>query len=344
MKLRSLLAIVDRILINYFSKNSLLAQKYYENVNWSFYREHFAVLEGRVAYWGNRKKSKLVSSVSLRRNIHRIEKGLVMRPRKPVFALSYIAETINSYESLLQSEIADQDEVRWAGDVLEQYFSSVENTPPIEEQHSRFTLLKPKIENIDGLPTTPIKYADLERSDIDFLQLKTLITNRKSVRWFQDRLVPKKKITDAITVAKQAPSSCNRQPYNFYVTSEPKAAQQIADCAMGTVGYVRNIRSIVVVVGDLSAFFSERDRHLIYIDGSLAVMQFILAIETLGLSTCCINWPDIPSRERRIRKLLKLERFQRPIILIAVGYADSEGQVPSSLKRSNDSIIKDISI
>ncbi|SVE23497.1 uncharacterized protein METZ01_LOCUS476351, partial [marine metagenome] len=34
----------------------------------------------------------------LRRNVHRLEKGLLMRPRRPVFGLKYIEELVNVYE------------------------------------------------------------------------------------------------------------------------------------------------------------------------------------------------------------------------------------------------------
>ena len=50
---------------------------------------------------------------------------------------------------------------------------------------------------------------------------------------------------------------------------------------------------IIVIVGELDAYEYDRDRHLIYIDGSLAAMTFMLALETLGLSSCPINWSGV---------------------------------------------------
>ena len=62
-------------------------------------------------------------------------------------------------------------------------------------------------------------------------------------------------------------------------------------------------RRIVQVVGNLAAYPLERDRHLIYIDSALASMQLMLAAETLGLSTCPINWPDVDFAEQNIQQL-----------------------------------------
>ena len=88
------------------------------------------------------------------------------------------------------------------------------------------------------------------------------------------------------------------------------------------------------MVGHHDAFFHERDRHLIYIDASLASMAMILSFETMGLSTCCLNWPDIPKREKKISKVLYLERKDRVVMFIAVGWADPEGKVAYSEKKS----------
>ena len=61
---------------------------------------------------------------------------------------------------------------------------------------------------------------------------------------------------------------------------------------------------------------------------------FLLALETLGLSSCPLNWPDVPSRERRMARELELGPDERPIMLLAVGYPDAEGAVASSYKKS----------
>ena len=114
-----------------------------------------------------------------------------------------------------------------------------------------------------------------------------------------------------------------------------------ASLAMGTVGFAENIPALAVVVGDLSCYQEYRDRHLIYIDASLAAMQFMLALETLGLSTCPINWPDIEVREQKMQKLLNLPAFQRPVMLIAIGYADPEALIAYSQKKDVEQLIRE---
>ena len=109
---------------------------------------------------------------------------------------------------------------------------------------------------------------------------------------------------------------------------------------MGTAGFSHNFQCIVVIVGDLSAYPYEKDRHIIYIDSALAAMQFQLALETLGLASCTINWPDIERHELQMAQELHLESFQRPTLLIAVGFAEEESMVAFSAKKTSQELTK----
>ncbi len=178
---------------------------------------------------------------------------------------------------------------------------------------------------------------------MSFEDLHSLFVRRRSVRWYLQKQVPAELICKAIDAAAQAPSACNRQPFRFIVSTQQEWASRIAECAGGTAGYSQQLPAIIVVVGDLSAYPLERDRHLIYIDASLATMQLMLAAETLGLSTCPINWPDVDSAEQRIRELLKLPAHERVIMLVAIGYGDPASGGPYSQKKQSDLLVTEFS-
>ena len=119
---------------------------------------------------------------------------------------------------------------------------------------------------------------------------------------------------------------------------EPSDVRRVAAVPGGTAGFAENFPVIVAVVGKLNAFFSDRDRHLIYIDGSLAAMSFMLALETLGLSSCPINTPGEEAMEQRLADELGLATYERPVMLIALGYPDPSGMVPRSQKKHIDDL------
>jgi len=78
--------------------------------------------------------------------------------------------------------------------------------------------------------------------------------------------------------------------------------------------------------------------NVTYIDAYLSSMSFMLALETLGLSSCAVNWPDVEHKEREMHSLLGLKDYQRPMMCMAVLYPDTEGMVAFSEKRQLDSI------
>lgn len=331
------------------SQSKLLSNLYFFFSS-AFSNEHKAVLSGIVAY--NKYLDDIgVSCPLLRRNTHRLEKGLVMRPRRSVFAEGFIQETVECYQNAIFSPLIAKNEIKWATDVLDEYFRVVGSTKVTERARLIYERARKdvysEVDIASLIPTEklnfkPYTYNQLPTSKITIDQLEKLFLKRRSVRWYRDEPVPKELVQRAANLASLAPSACNRQPYRFIFSNDKNKAISIARCAGGTVGFAENLPAIIAIVGDLSAYPYERDRHLIYVDGSLGAMQLMLALETLGLSSCSINWPEVASSERKIRKIIHLKAYERVVMLLAVGYADVEGGIPFSQKKVNELILEDI--
>jgi nitroreductase len=226
-------------------------------------------------------------------------------------------------------------------DVLAEYFAAVRDTPRIAAARAMLAGLGTGEQAPGTAPSSvPGSRAHGVRSGVSYEDFLALCRQRRSVRWFAQRAVPREPVLKALVAAAQAPSACNRQPFLFRYIDCPEDAQRVAGIAMGTTGYARNIPALVVLLGDLGCYPEERDRHVPYIDASLAAMQFMLALETLGLASCPINWPDIEGRERVMDQELELPSYLRPVMLIALGYPDPEGGVPFSAKKSPDLLLR----
>ncbi|MBU0914279.1 MAG: nitroreductase family protein [Gammaproteobacteria bacterium] len=337
---KSRLLEINFFLIRLFAHRALLSSLYYFLFSRQFDREHKAVLQGRMLYQGSLSQIGR-SSALLRRNIHRLEKGLIMQPRRAVFATDYINETVAVYLKAVQQATLCEAELKWATDVLTEYFTVVQYNAVIAKARAMFSSAsKPAA----AATSIPYAYQTLPSAAVSFADLSALFLRRRSVRWYQQKAVEPELIRQAVNIATLAPSACNRQPYRFDLLSNPLDAADIARCAMGTTGFADNIPCLIVVVGDLSCYPAERDRHVIYIDASLAAMQLMLALETLGLSTCPINWPDIEQREAILQQKLGLAYHERPVMLMAVGYADPQGGIAFSQKKTDELLVRDVRI
>jgi nitroreductase len=341
--IRGFLAKIDLMVLPLFTKSPFLSSVYYLLFSGEFRREHHAVLNGRVAYY---KNLKLIahSSVLLRRNTHRLEKGLIMQPRRDIFAKDYILETVKNYVLCSNQPHFNQKELKWANNVLCSYFECVTKEESIKLAYELFIRTHSTASEYlnSATPSLPYLEADRAISYITAKELNALYLKRRSVRWFENTPVERHKIEQAIDMALLAPSACNRQPFDFRLSNGLDKAPEIAKLAMGTKGFAQNIPAIIVIVGDLSAYPSERDKHGIYVDGGLVAMQLMLALETLGLSSCPINWPDIDNYEDKMKERLNLTDYERPVMLMAIGYADEKGKIPYSDKKEHIQLLKDI--
>lgn len=298
-------------------------------------RERRAMIAGQREF--TRRGNTDAQVYRLRRAVHMLEKGLTMRPLRSTFAVDYIERAVQDYVDLrVAASPFSPEELEWAGEVLRRYFDATSRSqdPAVAAARRLFQHHEGGGATSERGPSTP-RVSD---SIIEVSALEALARQRQSVRWFTDAAVPRSVVDQALEIAAEAPTACNRQPYRFHIFDEPDLARAVAAVPMGTAGYASSISSIVVLVGDMSAFADDRDRHLIYIDGCLAAMSFILGLEAQGISTCCINWPDLADRERAMADLLGLNPWEKPIMLIAYGYADDTGLAPYSQKKPIDAV------
>lgn len=307
-----------------------LPQLYHATVSDGLRRERRAVTAGHRAF--SRATVSAGSEYGVRRHVHMLEKGLTMRPLRTSFAHDYIEDTVSGLARVVASERVMPDELSWMRAVTDQFFDATQEStaPAVVRARAAYRALDWPVARDDSRGPRSPQPSD---SVVSIAALTELAHRRSSVRWFADVPVERTVVEAALAVAAEAPTACNRQPYVYRIFDDPELARRVAAVPLGTTGYASNIRSIAVLVGDLSAFADERDRHLIYIDGCLSAMSFVLGLESQGVSSCCINWPDLADRDRAMAKLLGLKTHERVVMLIAYGYAAEGTLSPSSAKK-----------
>jgi nitroreductase len=321
------------------SRGRRLLRGAFASVAGPYARERRQVESGVARYNQLRQRSHAV--YELRRHVHMIEKGLSMRPRRATFALEYIEGTIRTYAAVVGKQgptYVGEQELLWMQSVLAEYFDATRAAehPALAGLESEFIAATAgPVDRAHG-PHRP----ELASSPVNVEALSDLAHSRRSVRWFRPEPVPRELIDTAVRIGAEAPTACNRQPYRFIVFDDASEVARVARVPMGTRGYAQQIQGIIVVVGDLSAIFDKRDRHLIYVDSCLASMGLLLGLESQGVGSCVINWPDMPDKENEMAGLLELDPHEKVIMLIAYGWPDPDGLVPFSAKADLDAVRK----
>lgn len=332
LKLKLCIKNFKLLTLKFFSLSNFTVLLYYGVFNRAYSNEQKSILYSRIMFDENNIKPTN-SSPQLRRNIHRLEKGLSIQPRRDIFGEAFILETVMLLENSIRSKTVDSEELNWGVDVLNKYFEVVGSSEIIERAKSIYQDIKENINRCNKSNRIPYLKETLPEISLSFEQLYSLCKRRSSVRWYTEEPVSDDDISSAINIAKLAPSACNRQPFEFLVINDRKIAPKVASFANGTAGFSNQIPCLILVIGDLSCYPTEADRHVIYIDSALASMQLMLALETKGLNTCPINWPELKTNERKLRDYIKLPNNKRVVMMISVGVGKDDSFIPFSVKK-----------
>lgn len=269
----------------------------------------------------------------LRRDIHRLEKGITSKNRRKTFGLEPCEACIVALE---KNKCSDKSTELWAHSVLSKYFSVVDlaKGSKLHELFDRFSRLQL---NSSVSLNSYVSYKKLE-SNRKIRTFEDLVESRRSIRFFKKAKLDRKYLSEALFLSINAPSACNRLPYRFIALDDDEMISAVGELAAGTAGWLHNIPCLVTVVGDWSCFSDVADRNTPFIDASFSVIQFLLKLEKDGYGGCVINWKNTKEIDSDIRKRLKLNAWEQVITLVAVGIPE-EVNVPLSLKKDLDSVL-----
>jgi hypothetical protein len=82
----------------------------------------------------------------------------------------------------------------------------------------------------------------------------------------------------------------------------------------GNTGFGHTIPLLALVTADLGAFFDSSERIEPALDGGLFLMSFLLALESQGLASCCLNFcvgPQTDKMAHRIGNIPEQEKSSR---------------------------------
>lgn len=256
---------------------------------------------------------------SIRRWLHCMEKALVLDQGRYRPQFGFLPQLMHWWAD---ESVWDSETRRWGESVFAQVrtrFPEFAVQLPVTKAHS---------------PTVvPLQQDKLVQSREGLL---AAIGMRRSVRHFvapPDMLV----VTRATNTALTAPSACNRQPFHFLVYTEHKEVERIRTIPYG--GQFE-MPAIGVLVGDYSFYSDPRDVKCPIIDSSLFAMQFMLVLAANGHGTCVINWPQNEEVERQTRRVIPLADFEFVVMAIAMGKVEAGVLLPSSKKRSVESVMR----
>ncbi|MCY4674307.1 MAG: nitroreductase family protein [Bacteroidetes bacterium] len=181
-----------------------------------------------------------------------------------------------------------------------------------------------------------------------------LMRERRSVRTFNDRSVPRELIEQAILTAGTAPSGAHREPWHFVAVNDRELQSKIREAAekeeresyerrmpkawreaidpLGTDWHKPFLETAPWIVVCFAKNIGDDGKKNYYVQEScgIACGLFIAAIHNLGLVTLT----HTPSPMRFLGEILGRPKHERAFILFPVGYPAENATVPD-LQRKN---------
>ena len=209
-------------------------------------------------------------------------------------------------------------------------------------------------------PIAPDQGADPLRASREFFER---MNSRRSVRMFSDRDVPREVIENLIRAAGTAPSGANKQPWRFIAVRDPVIKKEIRLAAeeeerefyqgRANPDWLRDLQAIgtdehkpflEIAPWLIAVFKLVRDDQMqnesdqvYYVNESvgIAVGLLLAAAHHAGLATLT----HTPSPMKFLATILRRPPYERPYLLIPVGYPAPDCVVPDLDRKPLDQIM-----
>lgn len=156
----------------------------------------------------------------------------------------------------------------------------------------------------------------------------TVMKERRSVRKFIQKPIPKEILEEIIDCGRLAPSANNFQPWVFVVVTEEDTKKKLSELA--TWGkFIKDAAACVAV-------FCEKDNPFHVEDGSAATENIILAAKAHDIASCWVAGYKRPYSED-VRKLLNVPEKYELISLVPLGYSEEK---PNPSKKPLSEVLK----
>ncbi len=142
------------------------------------------------------------------------------------------------------------------------------------------------------------------------------IYNRRSIRKFSSRPLPRETIEAIIKAGMNAPSAGNEQPWHFIVIDRRKVLEEIPS-VHPHAEMVKQAPVAILVCGDL---LLEKHEGFWVQDCAAATENMLLAAASLGLGSVWLGVYPRNDRVEGLRKLLNLPDHVIPFSLLPIGH------------------------
>jgi nitroreductase len=283
-----------------------------------------------------KNKAEAVLLANITREYHRIEKGLGHKDFRFGFGQRALQELLRYLKKYFEIDLDNNNaRIQTALSVLHQYIEKhkecnldLSNVKEILKRYGFYE--KQNISNRElGGVTSFSSEEILQMRNGNFLDLSR---SRHSVRFFSNLDVSVDVVLDAISIAQNSPSVCNRQGWKVRLIKSNEKLDLFRRVHNGFPNSKQNLNCLLVITFRKDFFSYPVERNQGYTDAGLFSMSLLYSLTHKGLATCALNANLTRGNEKLVRKSFNINQNEGLVMFIAVGHYDTIFTSPKSYK------------
>lgn len=284
------------------------------------------------------RKTKEQKLGSLIGSYHIIEKGLSMPRRRLGFGVPAVLNLIEECNDYYNEFGNDNSQFSHAVQVVYEY----------EELHrqNNYELpdyLSEKIRELHSMvPLEPSHQETLSKEEFfkyTNSSFDKFSSSRHSTRHF-DGPANKDLVLKAISLAQNAPSSCNKQPTRIHYILNNRLVKDILLEQRGNRGFGQDICSIIVLTTNMSCYSQVGERRSGFVDLGIYTMNLLYALHYYKIGAIPLIWLSDKKRDKWIMEKLGGASEEIPVLIIGLGnVSETPSLVNSPRKEINEVLI-----
>lgn len=147
------------------------------------------------------------------------------------------------------------------------------------------------------------------------MSLVDVVLNRRSIRRYEKREVPKDVLDKILEAGRQAPSAGNKQPWHFIVVTSPELKEKLSQGKWNS--FVKDSALTIIGCANKGDAYAKKWS---FIDTSIALQNMVIAAEAMGVGSCWVG--DFKKEE--IKEIMGIPVDWRVVALITFGYPEEQ--------------------
>lgn len=164
----------------------------------------------------------------------------------------------------------------------------------------------------------------IDSNNFSTYDFEDLVHSRVSVRNFGSDNLDVQAVKNALSLAIDTPSACNRQPWKVYHTHGKTLVDKVRSIQHGLTTHGENLNDMLLITSNTAFYRGPHERNQAYVDGGIFAMNLVNSLTYYGVASCMLHADFMSKQEDNMRALLNVPENEVFICFVAIGTFPSE--------------------